>query len=254
MDAVTPRFWEVFFDVHSGLPRQGPGDSGSTKRALALCTGLPEEPRVLDIGCGPGMQTLVLAESTAGMITAVDNHDEFLDQLRDRLEQASLADRVDVKNGDMAKLDFPEESFDLIWCEGAAFVMGIREALVAWRPLLRRDGYLAFSELVWLDENPSGEVAEFFASEYAPMTNIEAVSGVIREAGYEQVGGFTLPDSSWWDHYCTPLEAKLPALKQKYAGDEEAMGVVAMTEKEIDVRRRFAQSYGYQFFVARKRD
>ena len=66
---------DVFFDVQSDLPRQGPGDDGCTRRALALCYPLPDAPRVLDIGCGPGAQTLVLArELRRATITAIDVH------------------------------------------------------------------------------------------------------------------------------------------------------------------------------------
>ena len=84
------------------------------------------------------------------------------------------------------------------------------------------------------------------------MTNVASVVQKIHEAGYELIGDFTLPDSDWWNDYYTPLEAKLPSLRQKYSGDEEALSVVNMTGSEIDMRRRFGQSYGYQFFVVRK--
>ena len=57
------RLMEIMLDVHSGLPRQGPGDDESTLRALSLCTELPMRPSVLDVGCGPGMQTIALARS-----------------------------------------------------------------------------------------------------------------------------------------------------------------------------------------------
>ena len=252
MDNMNPRLLEVFFEVQRGLPRQGPGDSGSTTKALALCSGLPDKPSVLDIGCGPGMQTMALAEASSGSIIAVDKFDEYLDELRQRVEKASLSDRVEVKNADMAALGLPEATFDLIWCEGAAYIMGVREALKAWRPLLRPQGYFAFTDLVWLDEHPSDEVAEYFGNEYPAMTNIDAVKGMISENGYELVGGFTLPNSAWWDHYYIPLEEKLPVLKSKYKGDEEALGIINMTESEIDMRRRFENSYGYHFFVNRK--
>lgn len=254
MDDMNPRLLEVFFEVQRGLPRQGPGDSGSTTKALALCSGLPDKPSVLDIGCGPGMQTMALAVGSSGSIIAVDKYDEYLDELRQRVEKASLSDRVEVKNGDMTALRVPEADFDLIWCEGSAYIMGVREALKAWQPLLRPQGYLAFTDMVWLDEHPSGEAAEYFGKEYPAMTSIEAINEAIRENGYEPVGDFTLPDSAWWDDYYTPLEAKLPSLKQKYEGDAEALGVVAMSEAEIDIRRRFGESYGYHFFVARKVD
>ena len=251
MDDIDPRLLEVFFEVQRGLPRQGPGDNASTQNALAFCTGLPESPSVLDLGCGPGMQTLALADATSANITAVDNCDEYLDELRQEIAERHLSDRVKVKQADMATLDFPNATFDLIWCEGAAYIMGVSKALRAWRPLLRAHGYLAFSELVWLVNHPPDEVAGFFANEYPAMASVDVVKELIWESGYELVGDFTLPDSAWWDHYYKPLEARLPSLRQKYEGDEEALGIINMTKTEVDMRRRFANAYGYHFFVGR---
>lgn len=252
MDNVNPRLGEIFYEVQRGLPRQGPGNNESTRRALALCTDLSDKPAVLDIGCGPGMQTIALATALAGQVVAVDNCKEYLSQLREEAERASVIDRVVAKTGDMAKLDFPSESFDLIWCEGAAYILGIREALTAWRPLLRSHGYLAFTELVWLDDSPPAEVLAFFKEEYPAMTTVRSVSNVIRECRYQPVADFTVPDSAWWDDYYTPLSSKLPPLKEKYAKDDDALKIIAMTETEIDMRRRYAGSYGYHFFVARR--
>ena len=251
MDDIVPRLLEVFLDVQRGLPRQGPGDDASTHRALALCGELPEDASVLDIGCGPGMQTLALADQLAGKITAVDTCEEYLNELREKISERGLSDRVQVENADMAALGFPPATFDLIWCEGAAYIMGIAQALKTWWPLLREQGDLAFTELVWLKESPATEIAEFFADAYPAMTTPAAIKETIRAHGYTPIADFTLPDSCWWDNYYTPLAAKLPPLKQKYATDEEALGIVGMTETEIDMRRRFGDSYGYQFFVSR---
>ncbi|GFO63114.1 MerR family transcriptional regulator [Geomonas paludis] len=52
---------EYFFELFNDLPRQGPGCSEATLRALELLQGLPSKPSVLDIGCGCGMQTQILA-------------------------------------------------------------------------------------------------------------------------------------------------------------------------------------------------
>ncbi len=75
----SDRLTELLLDVYGGLPRQGPGDDASSQRALELCGDLPIAPDVLDVGCGPGMQTVLLAQATGGTVTAVDRHEQFLE-------------------------------------------------------------------------------------------------------------------------------------------------------------------------------
>jgi len=139
----TEKGMQIFFEIHSGLPREGPGDSRSTKRAFALLSDLPPEPHVLDIGCGPGMQTLDLARLTRGQIVALDNHQPFLDELSARARRAGLGSRVQAIYGDMEDLPFPRASFDLIWAEGSIYIFGFEKGLRAWKTLLRAGGYLA---------------------------------------------------------------------------------------------------------------
>ena len=166
------------------------------------------------------------------------------------------ADRIrqicEIVAGDMTALPYLPQSFDLIWSEGAAYVMGFAAAFNAWRALLKPAGCIAVSELVWLVPDPPSEAAAFFADEYPAMTDVETNLGAIRSCGYDVLGHFTLPDDAWWQNYYTPLEEKLPALIDRYAGDEEALAVIDMTRREIEMRRHFGQSYGYQFFVAEK--
>jgi len=72
----------VFFEVHSGLPREGPSDNESTKKAYLMLNELSEKPSILDIGCGPSMQMVTLAKLSNGKIRAVDNHQPFLEQMK----------------------------------------------------------------------------------------------------------------------------------------------------------------------------
>ena len=209
---------EVFLDLHSDLPREGPGDDESTLRALAMCTELPERPDILDVGCGPGMQTLALARATGGAITAVDFHEPFLDDLRKSAEAAGVRERLNIMRGDMADLPFGPDTFDLIWSEGAAYIMGISEAFTAWRGFLRAGGYVVVSELTWLVPDPPAEVYDFFVSSYPGIRDIAGNLERIRAAGYDIVGHFTLPDESWWTHYQTPLDAKIPGLLREVRG------------------------------------
>jgi hypothetical protein len=94
-------------------------------------------------------------------------------------------------------------------------------------------------------------VVELYARGYAGMTDVEGNLARVRDAGYELVGHFRLAEAAWWDEYFGPLEAKLPALVEKYAGDDAAPASVDDTRLEIALRRRYPESFGYEFFVAR---
>lgn len=242
---------EAFFELHRDMPREGPGDEASTLRALEMCSELPERPEILDIGCGPGMQTVTLARATGGPIAAVDLHQPFLDQLAASAAAAGVADRITLMRADMAALPFEPSSFDLVWCEGAAFVMGVEAALQAWRPLLRPGGYLAFSDLMWLSPDPPAEVKAFFIAADPNVTDVAGNLERVRAAGYEIVGHFTLPDESWLTHYCDPLAERIPAALEKYAGDEESLAIIKQQVDEIAMRRTYPDAYGYEFIVTR---
>jgi hypothetical protein len=61
MDFENKKFRKIFFEIYEHLPRGGPGDAASTRKAYALTKGLPGHPKILDVGCGPGRQTMDLA-------------------------------------------------------------------------------------------------------------------------------------------------------------------------------------------------
>jgi len=240
---------QVFFEIHSDLPREGPGDRRSTEKALSMLSDLKKNPHILDIGCGPGMQTLDIIDLINGTVVAVDNHQPFLDQLSENVIQKGIADRVQIMNADMSSLDFRQETFDLIWSEGAAYIMGFENALSTWKTFLVKQGYLAVTELTWIRPDPPSEAKRYFDEEYPVMKNIESNLEVVRRAGYNVVGHFTLPKSAWWDHYYTPIEKKLPAFREKYKGNPEALAVVELHEVEIDIYRKHSDFYGYVFYV-----
>jgi ubiquinone/menaquinone biosynthesis C-methylase UbiE len=169
---VSSRLFEVFLDVQRGLPRQGPGSDESTLEALSLCSGLPERPAILDVGCGPGMQTVALAKAVNGRVTAVDINQEYLCELNERAKAAGVDERIEILSGDMNDLPVAPASFDVIWSEGAAYIMGFRNALAAWRRFLRPGGYVAMTELVWLRPDQPAAAAEFFGNEYPAMTDV----------------------------------------------------------------------------------
>ena len=72
---------KLFYEIFSDLPRQGPGSAISTLKAAKLISRISDHPKILDIGCGTGTQTLELIKHFGGITYAVDNYQPFLDEL-----------------------------------------------------------------------------------------------------------------------------------------------------------------------------
>jgi len=240
---------DIFFELHQDLPREGPGDDASTRRALEMLTDLPPAPMILDVGCGPGMQTLELARSTRGLVTAVDTHQPFLDVLQQNARAAGLQGRITARHMSMFALDFPAQSFDLIWSEGAIYIIGFEAGLRAWRKLLKPQAYLAATELSWLRADPPAELADFWQENYPGMRSIAGNRASIAAAGYREIGLFVLPAESWWENYYTPQEARIALLRERYSQDSQALLLLDESQREINLYRKYADWYGYVFFV-----
>ena len=251
MDFDDPIQQEAFFAVHNGLPREGPGNRESTRRALELVGELPARPRVLDLGCGPGLQTLHLAELLpSATIEAIDLHGPFIEHLRGEIERLGLGDRMHAQQANMASPPFEKGSFDLLWCEGAAYILGFEKALTQWRELLTEGGALAATEAVWLRSDPPKRVRACW-EEYPDLVDLEASRERVRAAGYRLVGDFVLPPEAWTELYYDPMEERLRELAPRYEGQVEAQLVLDECQEEIDVFRQFSDYYSYAFFVCR---
>lgn len=252
MTTPTPRFWELFYAVYEALPRQGPGNRACAARALALCPELPPEPRVLDLGCGVGGQTLHLAELTGGHIVALDRHAPSVQRLRTTAAAQGLAARIEPVVGDMADPGQPPESFDLIWSEGALYNLGIERALGVCFPLLRPGGYLAFTEAVWLEDDPPADLKASFDFDYPQMGDVENLLEIVAKSPFTLIGHFTLPDEAWWDDFYTPMQARIQELQAEHAGDAEAEAILAQLAEEPEMHRRAADWYAYEMVVLRR--
>jgi ubiquinone/menaquinone biosynthesis C-methylase UbiE len=238
----------AFFTLFGGLPRQAPGSDRTTRELLRLAGPLPDRPQALDVGCGPGRSTLVLAQEAHADVVAVDTHQPFLDQLDEAARSRGVADRIATLNRSMETLDvFPDGSFDLVWAEGSAYVMGFDTALRAWQRLLRPGGCLVATELEWTGA-PSQEARAFWQGVY-PLRDHEQNTEVARAAGYTVEATLLLPDEDWWQEYYTPLADRLARADRSRPGMDEAVTAVAA---EIDLRREHAGEYGYRGYVLRR--
>ncbi|MGW6389252.1 GNAT family N-acetyltransferase [Streptomyces sp. NPDC055103] len=240
---------DSFFALHHGLPRQGPGSDTTTRRLLALVGQLPERPRVLDLGCGPGRSALLLAAEAGAEVTAVDTHEPFLAELRTSAAARGLDGSVHTLRADMGALPLPDGSFDLVWAESSVFVLGFDRALAEWRRLLAPGGTLVLTECVWTTEEP-GPAARAFWEDHYTLRTVAGNAAAAVGAGYHVLGTVPQPESDW-DEYYVPLAAHAEAADTTVPGMAEA---VAGARAEIALRREHGGDYGYAGFVLRPAD
>lgn len=104
--------------------RQGPGSPDVTLKALSFIDNLSDTAQIVDIGCGTGGQTMILAQNVSGTITGLDFFPGFIDKFNISVLNLNLQNRVKGIVGSMDNLPFEKESLDLIWSEGAIYNIG----------------------------------------------------------------------------------------------------------------------------------
>jgi SAM-dependent methyltransferase len=71
-----------------------------------------DEERVIEIACGTGRFSVMLAERGAN-VTGIDISGAMLGQAREKARAAGVADAVEFMRGDAARLPFPDDAFDV---------------------------------------------------------------------------------------------------------------------------------------------
>ena len=250
----------LFFRLHDGLPRQAPGSDAATQDAVRRLKphGLPDDPRVLDIGCGPGRSLMVLGRVTGGRVIGIDLHEPFLAEAQARIDAAGLGRRLSVHKRSMLDLPaagdglFEPGSFDLLWAEGSICLAGFDEGLRRWRPLLRPGGLFGLTELTWLTADPPAEAVAFWRNDYPALRDEAANRAAAVAAGYRVLDSFALPPEAWWDEYYGPLGERIAAHRTAGTDHPAWAAVLDAAEAEITLYRRAGHSYGYVFYLLKR--
>ena len=132
----------------------------------------------------------------------------------------------------MFELDFPDESFDIIWAEGSIARIGFEKGLKEWRRLLESNGFLVVHD----------EIADV-------TKKLEQISG----CGYDLLGHFTLPRDTWWTEYYGPWEKRINELRAKHSDEPQALLELDKEQREIDMFKANSRRYSSVFFVMQKR-
>ncbi|MEE8632062.1 MAG: class I SAM-dependent methyltransferase [Candidatus Bathyarchaeia archaeon] len=201
-----------------------------TSKAFRL---LPEldKPRILDVGCGSGVPTLELAKLSKGEVVGLDIDQTLLDELNRKIEAEGISDRVTTRKCSMFEMDFPDESFDVIWTEGAISVIGFERGLKEWRRLLRPSGFLVVH-----------------AEAKKMLDRLKRIPSF----GYKLLNHFSLPEDAHWTEYYKPLEVRIQELCAKHKNDSEILTVLRKHQHEIDMVKRSPKEFSSAFYIMQK--
>jgi len=242
---------DYFIELYGSLPRGGPGDNASTRKAFEMMEHLPPEPRMLDIGCGPGMQTIELLRLSGGTVVALDLLPQMILRVTEAADREGFTDRLEAVQADMHEMRFEPASFDVVWSEGAIYFLGFEKGLERVKEFVRPGGYVAVSEAVWLESDPPQEVIDLW-KEYPEIDTVDRKLDVVSRLGYSIVDHFVLTALSWTELYYDPLATRITEYENKWKGIPEAEDVLAEARNEISVFQRHSRYYSYAFFVMRR--
>jgi ubiquinone/menaquinone biosynthesis C-methylase UbiE len=78
---------------------------------------------VLDVGCRDASHLIELVRATGARSVGLDPVSRFVEQARKAIGDAGLSQRVEIIQGVMRHIPFPDGSFDLAWCRDVITVV-----------------------------------------------------------------------------------------------------------------------------------
>jgi SAM-dependent methyltransferase len=240
-------------ELHRNLLDASPARLSFTRKAYQMLPTL-DRPRVLDIGCGRGGPTLELARLSGGEVVGLDIDQPSLDELATRIEEAGLWHRVWAVNGSLLAMDFPAESFDILWSEGSIQFIGFERGLAKWRRFIKPCGFLVVHVATWLRPDPPAEIVRLWASPGSATRTAAEYIAQIPTGGYDLIGHFALPADFWWLDYYLPLQERVIELRKEHLEDREVREALERQQREIDVYRSHARWAGSAYYLMQKRD
>nr|WP_298249245.1 class I SAM-dependent methyltransferase [uncultured Halomonas sp.] len=126
----------------------------AASRTLATLGALRPEMRVLDVGCGTGGASRLLADEFSCQALGVDITASFVEVAAWLSDATGLGKKTRFLCADAARTPLPDASFETVWCQHALMNMpDVAQVLAEWRRLLVPGGRVLLHEVV-AGDNP----------------------------------------------------------------------------------------------------
>jgi ubiquinone/menaquinone biosynthesis C-methylase UbiE len=234
------------------MERQGPGSQEMTKKALSFIPSLNKHAEILDIGCGTGGQIMTLAKNTEAKITGLDLFSQFIDIFNENAQKIGVQNQVKGITGKMEDMPFQENSFDLIWSEGAIYNIGFQKGMQSWYKYIKKNGYIAVTEVVWLTNQRPEEIERFWIDSYPEIDHISVKIEQMQASGYLPIAAFLLPDNCWMENFYDLHDAAQEIFLKKYPENKTAKELVAYEKLGKTMHEKYKSHYAYMFFIGQK--
>jgi len=103
----------------------------ATTRDQAKRIAITEDSRILDVGCGIGGPARYLAHRYWCRVDGIDLTPELIETGRVLTERCKLADRVVLQVGNALDLPYPDQTFDVVWCQNVSMNIADKAGLLA---------------------------------------------------------------------------------------------------------------------------
>jgi ubiquinone/menaquinone biosynthesis C-methylase UbiE len=200
-------------------------------RLAYRCLPKMKKPQILDVGCGSGVSTIELAKLSDGEIVGIDIDQSLLDRLNRKIAEECLSNRVKAVKCSLFEIDFPDESFDIIWAEGSIWIIGFEKGLKEWRRLLKPNGLLVVHDEIKTISNRIEKIPSY---------------------GYKLINYFMLPEDAYWTEYYGPLEIRIKELYVKYKNDSDTLKILRKQQNEIDMVKRNPEEHISAFYIIQR--
>jgi len=245
--------FQLLIDLHKRANRQGPGGDTETRKAIDLAMLDPSAPlKIVDIGCGTGSSTMLLARELNAQITAVDFLPDFVTVLKANAENEGLTKKIVPLVCSMDNLQFYDEEYDVIWSEGAIYNMGFENGINDWKRFLKPGGLLVVSEITWITNDRPFEIQKYWEAEYPEISTASSKISILENSGYSPVAYFILPEHCWLDNYYRPMQNSFANFLSRNENNKDAQAVIEAEKKEIALYEKFKNYYSYGVYIARK--
>jgi len=211
-----------YFDIKAGCRK---GLLVYLEKAIAVAQ-IAEHPHVLDVGCGLGVPTLLLAEKLGGKITAIDLDTRSLDYLWQHVLDLNLAERISVNNRSLFEINSDLTHFDLILAEGILNVVGFQQGFDKMLQLTKRGGAIIIHDEL-RDHSKKKELIEIYHC--------------------QMIDSFILDEQIWWNDYYGDLEKALLSI-----ADHELRDFFKSEFLEIESYKKNPSQFKSIYYIIRR--